>query len=108
MGLERGKRRAICLSTFERGEDWNYGNMNFMESRCRINPAMTMEMIIMNGVRFLENATQEYICRRYLEIYATCKCWNFIILNRSLLVFILRKRRIQLHSFIFNKKKKAK
>lgn len=61
---------------------------DFMESRCRINPAMTMEMIVMNRVRFLENLTQEYICRRYLEIYVTCKCWNFIILNRSLLVFI--------------------
>lgn len=61
---------------------------DFMESRCRINPAMTMEMIVMNRVRFLENLTQEYICRRYLEIYVTCKCRNFIILNRSLLVFI--------------------
>lgn len=61
---------------------------DFMESRCRINPAMTMEMIVMNRVRFLENLTQEYICRRYLKIYVTCKCRNFIILNRSLLVFI--------------------
>lgn len=81
---------------------------DFMESRCRINSAMTMEMIVMNGARFLENVTQEYICRTYLKIYITYKCRNFIILNHSLLIFILRKRRIQLHSFIFDKKKKAK
>lgn len=103
--MESGERFAYRRSNMGRIriEIWD-----FMESRCKSNSAMTMEMLVMNGIRFLENVTREYICRTYLKIYITCKCRNFIILNHSSLVFILRKRRIQLHNFIFDKKKKAK
>lgn len=52
--MKSGERFAYRRSNMARirMEIWD-----FMESRCRINPAMTMEMIVMNRVRFLENLT---------------------------------------------------